>query len=64
MIGDFTYDSVSRADGFVYTFSHFMEEAGQKIGDKLDVTLASDNSSTEYSGSAMGPSEVWRRIMS
>lgn len=54
VIGDFTYDSVSKADGFVYTFSHFMEEAGQKIGDKLDVTLASDNSSTEYSGSAMG----------
>lgn len=54
VVGDFTYDSVSSADGFVYTYSHFMEEAGQKIGDKLDVTLSSDESGTAYTGTAMG----------
>ncbi len=54
VVGDFTYDSVSKAGGFIYPFSHFMEEAGQKIGDKLDVTLNSDRSSAEYSGEAMG----------
>lgn len=54
VVGDFTYDSVSKANGYVYTFSHFMEESGQKIGDKLDVTLNSDGSSAKYSGKAMG----------
>ena len=42
----------------VYTFSHFMEESGQKIGDKLDVTLNSDESSAKYSGKAMGLSLI------
>lgn len=54
VVGDFTYDSVSKANGYVYTFSHFMEELGQKIGDKLDVTLNSEKSSAGYSGIAMG----------
>lgn len=54
VVGDFTYDSVSKADGFIYPFSHFMEEAGQKIGDKLQVTLNSEKSSAKYSGIAMG----------
>lgn len=54
VVGDFTYDSVSRTDGFVYTFSHFMEESGQKIGDRIDVELKSNESSAKYSGTAMG----------
>lgn len=54
VVGDFTYDSVNKANGYVYTFSHFMEELGQKIGDKLDVTLNSEKSSARYSGIAMG----------
>lgn len=54
VVGDFTYDSVSKTNGYVYTFSHFMKESGQKIGDKLDVTLNSDESSAKYSGEAMG----------
>lgn len=54
VVGEFTYDSVSKADGFIYPFSHFMEEAGQKIGDKLNVTLSSDKSSAKYNGIAMG----------
>ena len=53
-VGDFTYDSVSKANGFVYPFSHFMEEYGEKIGDKIDVELRSDKSSVKYKGTAMG----------
>lgn len=54
VVGEFTYDSVSKADGFIYPFSHFMEKAGKKIGDKLNVTLSSDKSSAKYSGIAIG----------
>lgn len=54
VVGEFTYDSVSKADGFIYPFSYFMEETGQKIGDKLNVTLSSDKSSAKYRGIAMG----------
>lgn len=54
VVGNFTYDSVSEADGFVYTFSHFMKESGQKIGDKLDADLKSEESSAKYRGTAMG----------
>ena len=53
-VGDFTYDSVSKANGFVYPFSHFMEEYGEKIGDEIDVELKSDKSSVQYKGTAMG----------
>lgn len=54
VVGDFTYDEVSRADGYVYTFSHFMEEAGQKLGDKLEAELFNGKSEGKYSGRAMG----------
>ena len=54
VVGDFTYDTVSRADGYVYTFSHFMEENGQKLGDKLEAELFNGKSEAKYSGTAMG----------
>lgn len=54
VVGDFTYDSVSRADGFIYPYSYFMEESGEKIGDTIDVKLENGEKSAEYKGRAMG----------
>ena len=54
VVGDFSYDTVSREDGFLYAYSHFMEESGQKLGDELQGTLTSGSGESDYRGTAMG----------
>ena len=54
VIGDFSYDTVSRKNGYIYGYSHFMKESGQKIGDEISGTLSGGSSRADYTGTAMG----------
>ncbi len=54
LLGEFSYDSVTDGGGIVYGWSHFMEEDGVHMGDKVRLSLEDGVSSRECEAGVFG----------